>query len=72
MYLLNRESVTRAFLIPTDIIQVLNVLPTVKDIIIKVPQDRPYAQHTSTKKPNRFWKIFFLSDLHNQTPVESL
>ena len=55
----------------TDIIQVLNELPTDKRHI-KVPQDRLLCPTYVNNKKDRFSKNFFLSVLHDQTSVESL
>jgi len=66
-----RKSVTYAFPRSTDIIQVLNELPTDK-IHIKVPQDRLLCPtHVDNKKVQLFEKLF-LSVLHDQTSVEFL
>ena len=59
MYLWNRENRLNAFLISTDIIQVLNELQTDK-IHIKVPQDRLLCPtHVHNKKKTGFRKISF-------------
>ena len=61
MYLLNREKRLNAFPILTDIIPVLNELPTDKTHI---------AIHTSTTRKNKFLEKFFLSVLQDQTSVK--
>ena len=66
MYLLNREKRYKGFSSSTDIIQVLNELPTDKRHI-RVPQDLTYTHRQQEKK-----QVFFLSILHDQISVESL
>jgi len=71
MYLLNREKRWHAFPRSTDLIKVLNKLPTDKRHI-KVPQDRLLCPtHVDNKKQQVFEK-FFLGVLHDQTSAKSL
>ena len=71
MYLLYREKRWNTFLRSTDIIQVLNELPTDKRHI-KEPQDRLLCPTHVDNKKKQFSKHFLSSVLHDQTSVESL
>jgi len=72
MYLLNRENVTNAFPRSTDIIQVLNELPTDKRHITTRLTGMPYTHQQQEKLAFRKKSFFLLSVLHDQTSVESL
>jgi len=56
-YLLNRKSVTYAFLRSADIIKVFNELPTDKKNI-KVPHDRVLCHTHVDKKKKQVFQIF--------------
>ena len=66
--MLNRQKPCSPFPVSTYTIQILNELPTDKDIIRFYNIDC-YAQHTW--KTTGFWKNVFLSVLHYQTSVEA-
>jgi len=65
MYLLIRKSVTNAFLRSTDVIQVLNELPTDKRHNWYHKLDC-YAIHTPTTRKKQVFEIFFLSVLNDR------
>ena len=71
MYLWNKDKRLNAFPRSTDIIQVLNELPT-DTKHIKVPQDILRCHTHVENKKTRFLKIFFLSVLITRSDLSGV